>query len=296
MNKTKRDNCISGYLFIAPPIIGFICFGLIPIVFSLYVSFCDFNFFTREIAWMGADNFVRAFGDPIFRQALGNMFFMLLEMTCTIVAALLVALLVCVDLRGQSVFRALFYLPALCSSVAVTMVWKWLYNYDFGILNAMLTSVGLPKVAWLNSSKVVMWAMLIQGVWFGIGGSMVMYIAALKNVPTDFYEAARIDGANVFRTFFHITLPMISPTTFYLIATGIMGNCQEFTRFQLMTNGRPGTSSMVPVLYVYQTAFTSDYGFNYTYATSMSWIVGVIIIILVGICFKSNKYWVHYGE
>lgn len=296
MNKTKRDNLISGYLFIAPPIVGFICFGLIPILFSLYVSFCEFNFFTKEISWLGGENFVTAFEDPIFHQALKNMLFMLLEMTCTMIAALAVALLVCVNLKGQSVIRACFYLPGLCSSVAVTMVWKSLYNYDFGILNGFLTSLGLHKVPWLNSADTVMWSMLIQGVWFGVGGGMVMYIAALKNVPSDFYEAAKIDGASVFRVFFNITFPLITPTTFYLLVTGIIGNCQEFTRFQLMTDGRPGTASMVPVLYVYQTAFTNDYGYNYTYATCMSWIVGAIIILLVGISFKTSKYWVEYGD
>lgn len=187
---------------------------------------------------MGGENFVTAFRDPIFHQALKNMFFMLLEMVCTMIAALAVALLVCVNLKGQSVIRACFYLPGLCSSVAVTMVWKSLYNYDFGILNGFLTSIGLHKVPWLNSADMVMWSMLIQGVWFGVGGGMVMYIAALKNVPSDFYEAARIDGASAFKVFFNITFPLITPTTFYLLVTGIIGNCQEFTRFQLM-DGRP---------------------------------------------------------
>ena len=292
----KKKDYLAGYLFIAPPIIGFMLFSLIPIVFSLVLSFSEYDFFTGEINLIGFEGYARAIEDELFFKSLGNICIALGGVLLQIAVMLGVALLLTAKVKGVTFFRALFFIPSLCSSVAVTLVWKWVYNYDFGILNGLLTSLGLDKVGWLIDTKVAMISMIIQGIWMGIGGGMVMYIAGLKNAPRQYYEAAEIDGANAFQRFFHITLPCVSPTTFYILVTTIIGTVSDFARYKLMNNGGPDYSTLTPVLYIYQTAFTSQYGYDYTYATAMSWLTGLFIIVLVAATFISSKRWVHYSD
>lgn len=292
----KKKDYLAGYLFIAPPIIGFMLFSFIPIVFSLVLSFSEYDFFTGEINLIGFEGYARAIEDELFFKSLGNICIALGGVLIQIAVMLGVALLLTAKVKGVTFFRALFFIPSLCSSVAVTLVWKWVYNYDFGILNGLLTGLGLDKVGWLIDTRVAMISMIIQGIWMGIGGGMVMYIAGLKNAPRQFYEAAEIDGANAFQRFFHITLPCVSPTTFYILVTTIIGTASDFARYKLMNNGGPDNSTLTPVLYIYQTAFSSQYGYDYTYATAMSWLTGLFIIVLVAGTFISSKRWVHYSD
>lgn len=292
----KAQSYISGYLFIALPIIGFFLFTFIPLVFSLYVSFNQYDFFTGEFTHIGFENFKRAFSDPYFIVSIQNTFISLLGLFVQIIVALLLAILLTADIKGQPIFRAFFFIPSLCSSVAVTLIWKWMFNTDFGILNTILGLFGISKVGWLTDIKVAMFSMILQGVWMGIGGGMVMYIAALKNAPKALYEAAEIDGANAINKFFNITLPMISPTTFYILVTTLIGNMTDFSRFKLMTNGGPYYSTLTTSLYIYQTAFTSSYDYDYSYATSMSWLLTIIIILIIAVLFATSKKWVHYND
>ncbi len=292
----KAQSYIAGYTFIALPIIGILLFTFMPLVFSLYVSFNEYDFFTGEFTHIGFANFNKAFKDPYFIVSLQNTGLTLLGLGVQIVVALLIALLLTVNIKGQPIFRAFFFIPSLCSSVAVTLVWKWMFNADFGILNSVLGVFGIPKVNWLGDKNVAMLSMIMQGVWMGIGGGMVMYIAALKNAPKSLYEAAEIDGANDIQKFFKITIPMISPTTFYILVTSLIGTMTDFTRFKLMTDGGPYYSTLTSALYIYQTAFTQTYSYDYSYATSMSWILSILIILLVGGVFLTSKKWVHYND
>lgn len=292
----KAQSYIAGYSFIALPIIGFFLFTFVPLIFSFYVSFNQYDFFTGEFTKIGAYYFKAAFTDPFFIVSLQNTALSLLGLVVQIVVALLLALLLTVNIKGQPIFRAFFFIPSLCSSVAVTLIWKWMFNADFGILNSILSFFGLEKIGWLNDTRFAMLSMIIQGVWMGIGGGMVMYIAALKNAPKALYEAAEIDGANSVQKFFKITIPMISPTTFYILVTTLIGNMTDFTRFKLMTDGGPYYSTLTTSLYIYQTAFTSSYGYNYSYATSMAWILTGIIVVLIAILFATSKKWVHYND
>lgn len=292
----KKQSYIAGYAFIALPIIGILLFTFIPLVFSLYVSFNEYDFFTGEFTYIGFSNFKRAFADPYFIVSLQNTALTLLGLIVQIIVSLLIALLLTVNIKGQPIFRAFFFIPSLCSSVAVTLVWKWMFNADFGILNSFLGIFGIPKINWLGDKNVAMFSMIMQGVWMGIGGGMVMYIAALKNAPKALYEAAEIDGANDIQKFFKITIPMISPTTFYILVTSLIGTMTDFTRFKLMTDGGPYYSTLTSALYIYQTAFTQTYFYDYSYATSMSWILSILIILLVGGLFLSSKKWVHYND
>lgn len=292
----RRKDMVSGYLFIAPPLIGFTLFSLVPIVFSIIMSFNHYDFFTKEMNFAGFANYMQAFTDPIFLKSIGNIFIALLGLVFQIAFTLGVAYLLCFGVKGEMIFRVLFFIPSLCSSVAVTLVWKWVFNTDFGILNNVLGLFGIPNIAWLNNQRVVMLAMIIQGVWMGIGGGMVMYIAAIKNAPSEYYEAAEIDGANGWQKFFKITLPVISPTTFYIFVTSVIGTMSDFTRYKLMTNGGPNDASMTPVLYLYQVAFSATYEYNYSYSAALAWILGIIIIALVGVTFLTSKKWVHYSD
>ena len=292
----KAQSYIAGYTFIALPIIGILLFTFMPLVFSLYVSFNEYDFFTGEFTHIGFANFNKAFKDPYFIVSLQNTGLTLLGLGVQIVVALLIALLLTVNIKGQPIFRAFFFIPSLCSSVAVTLVWKWMFTADFGILNSVLGVFGIPKVNWLGDKNVAMLSMIMQGVWMGIGGGMVMYIAALKNAPKSLYEAAEIDGANDIQKFFKITIPMISPTTFYILVTSLIGTMTDFTRFKLMTDGGPYYSTLTSALYIYQTAFTQTYSYDYSYATSMSWILSILIILLVGGVFLTSKKWVHYND
>jgi len=293
-SKIAVRNNLAGFGFISPPVIGFLLFTLIPLIFSLYVCFNSYDFFTGEWEFIGWANFKRALNDQLFVVSIQNTLFSLLGLGIQIIVALLLAVLLTVNIKGQPIFRGLFFIPSLCSSVAVTMVWKWLYNVDFGLLNTILGFIGIKPIGWLSDRKVAMISMIIQGVWMGVGGGMVMYIAALKNVPNDMYEAADIDGANSIQKFFKVTLPTISPTTFYILVTSFIGYMTDFTRFKMMTDGRPNYSTLTTGLYIYQTAFSSTYEFDYSYATTMSWMLGALIIALMGIIFATSKKWVHY--
>ena len=202
----KGQSYLAGYLFIALPIIGFLLFTLLPLVFSLFVSFNNYDFFTGEFTYIGFNNYASAFKDPFFISSLQNTGLTLIGLVVQVVVSLLLALLLTVNIKGQPIFRSFFFIPSLCSSVAVTLVWKWMFNGDFGILNSILTALGLPAVGWLTDIRVAIFSMILQGVWMGVGGGMVMYIAALKNTPQALYEAAEMDGASTIQKFFNIIL------------------------------------------------------------------------------------------
>lgn len=296
LSTARKKEWLTGYLFIAPPVLGFLLFGMIPIVFSVVVSFSEYDFFTKQLNFVGLANYAEAFSDRIFFKSLGNIGLALMGVGVQLVVTIGVALLLTTEVKGTVLFRALFFLPVLCSSVAVTLVWKWVYNYDFGILNSLLGKLGMGKVGWLTNTHVAMFSMILQGIWMGIGSGMVMYVSAIKNVPSQYLEAAKIDGANAFQRLFHITLPCVSPTTFYILITTVIGTASDFVRYQLMNDGGPDNATLTPVLYIYQTAFSSDYNYNYVYATAMSWLVGLMIIFIVGVIFKTSSKWVHYND
>lgn len=294
MKKKIKKEYFWGYLFIAPPIIGFLLFSFIPLAYSLGISFSDYNFF-EPMKFVGLKNYLNVFSDPVFYESMGNMLIALLGVPAQIIAALLVAMLLSKDIKGQSVLRAMFFIPGLCSSVAISLVWKWMFNTEFGIINNILSVFHIPPVNWLGDEKIVMLSMILQGVWMGIGSGMLMYVAALKGVPRDLYEAAAIEGAGGIQKFFKITLPLISPTTFYLLIMGIINWTQDFSRYQLMTDGGPDNASMMPVLYIYKAAFNYP-ELGYGFATAYSWILGIFIILLIGVAFITQKKWVHYNE
>lgn len=289
--KSFRKKALYGYLFIAGPFVGVILFALIPIIYSFYISFNQFDLFNPEI-FIGLDNYKKMFmEDPLFWKSLINTVYSAIGIPIGLVISLLIAMALSRNVKGVNFFRTAFYIPSVCSIVAITLMWKWIFNADYGVLNNILAFFKIQGPDWLSNKTWAMPALIIQGVWGGLGGGMILYIAALKNVPIVYYEAAELDGANKWHKLWHITIPSISPTTFYLLITGIIGAMQAFVPFMIMTNGGPDYSTTTIVLYLYQNAFKY---MNMGYASAMAWVLFIVIMILTLINFKFANKWVHY--
>ncbi len=278
------------YLFIAAPIIGFMIFGFIPISYSVYISFTSFDGFnTPELN--GLENYRKLLQDPLIWKTTVNTFYAALGIPIGIAVSLAIALALNQKIAGINFFRTAFFLPTISSVVALTLLWKWVFNSDFGILNQLLGYVGIQGPSWLNEENWAMPAMIIQGVWGGLGFNMVLYLAALQGVPTSLYEAAEIDGANKWKKFRYITLAGISPTTFFIVITSIIGALQDFVRFRIMTGGGPNFSTMTTVYYLFENAFRY---MNMGFASAMAWVLGIVIMIITLFNFFMSKRWVHY--
>ncbi|AFC31455.1 sugar transport system permease [Paenibacillus mucilaginosus 3016] len=211
-----------GYLFVAPPFIGLTVFLLYPLLTSLYYSFTIFDF-SSPPQFVGTENYKRAlFEDPLVWKTLWNTFYAALGVPIGMAVSLLIAILLNQNLKGKNLFRMLFFLPTICSIVAMTLIWQWIFNSDYGLLNYFLSLVGIEGPAWLTDETWAMPAMIFQGVWGGLGISIIMYLAALSNVPTSLYEAATMDGAGGWKKFVHITVPGISPITFFILVTSLI--------------------------------------------------------------------------
>ncbi|MBU5443312.1 carbohydrate ABC transporter permease [Paenibacillus sp. MSJ-34] len=280
-----------GYLFVAAPIVGFLIFGFIPICYSVYVSFTTFDGFgTPEL--QGAANYAKLLSeDPLFWKTSLNTVYAAVGIPLTMAVSLGIAAALNQKIRGIRLFRTAFFLPTISSVVALTLLWKWIFNSDFGLLNYLLGWVGIHGPSWLNDENWAMPAMIVQGVWGGLGFNIVLYLAALQGVPGSLHEAAEIDGAGGWQRFRHITIPCISPTTLYILVTSMIGALQDFPRFQIMTEGGPNFSTMTIVYYIFQNAFRyMDMG----YAAAMAWMLGIAIMIITVLNFYFSKRWVHY--
>lgn len=293
MKMTKRrcnEDKFWGPLFIVPVFAGFALFALIPMLCSLYFSLTEYNIYT-EPTFIGFENYVALFQDELVGKTFLNTFYSMLGIPISIVLSFFIAYLLSQNIKGIGFFRTAFYIPMVCSTVAVSLMWRWIFNSEYGLLNYFLAEMGLPCPEWLTSVHWAMPAMIIQGVWGSLGGSIILYIAAIKNVPSVYYEAAEIDGASWWKKLTCITIPAVSPTTFYVLIMALIGAMQDFTRFMVMTGGGPDYSTTTIVHYLYLN------GFRYMkmgYASAMAWVVGIVVIIMTLINFKMSKKWVHY--
>lgn len=292
--KSKRKfnkEYLWGYSFVAAPILGFLLFAFIPIGYSVFVSFTKYDAFNPPVL-TGADNYTRLlFEDPLFWKSLWNTFYAAIGIPIGMIVALAIAIALNQKVIGIKVFRTIFFLPTICSVVALTLLWKWIFNADYGLLNYLLGMIGVEGPAWLNDYRWAMPSMIIQGVWAGLGFHMVLYLAALQGVPASLYEAAEIDGAGSWKKFRFVTIPGISPTTLFILITAIISALQDFVRFMIMTEGGPEYSTMTIVYYLFLNAFRyMDMGF----ASAMAWMLGILIMIITLINFWLSKRWVHY--
>jgi multiple sugar transport system permease protein len=286
-----RRNYLSGYLFISPWLIGFIVFTLGPFIMSLYLSFTDYTIVTRPV-WVGLDNYVKLFtDDPYFTKTLFNtLYYVIFHVPGVQIISLILALMLAQDLKGISIYRTLFYLPTVTTGVATAILWQWIFNTQFGVINIALSKIGITGPGWLTTRTWAMPSLIIMSMW-GVGSPMIIYLAGIKNVPESLYEAAEIDGAGRWRQFFSITLPLITSSIFYNATIGIIGSFQVFTQAYVITKGGPADATLFYVLYLYRTAFEN---LRMGYASALAWILFLIIMFFTFIQLSMAKHWVYY--
>jgi len=280
-----------GWFFIAPWIIGFFIFTLGPVVISMGLSFTDYELITAP-RWIGPKNYVDLFtNDRRFLLSLYNTaYYVVFSVPLGIIFAFVLSLLLNVKLRGMNFYRTVFYLPAVTSGVAVALLWIWLFNPQFGLINYLLRSIGLPAPGWLSDPLWSKPAFIVMSLW-GVGGTAVIFLAGLQGVSRSLYEAAEIDGANTVQRFWNITVPMMTPVIFFNLIMGIIGSFQVFTQAYVMTGGGPQDSTLFYVLYLFRQGFGQ---LKMGYAAAMAWLLFIIILILTVIQFRMADRWVYY--
>lgn len=289
---------VQSILYANIPLFGFCLFGLIPLLLSLYLCFNSFKGLrlhtAKFVAW---ENFSKILQDEMFWQSLGNTAFVLVAAVVALLLSLVVSALIATNVRGAKGFKAIYFVPYVCSLVAITFMWKWIYDYNYGVLNTTLMDWGWIQepISWLGSAEYYRTAMFVLLVWSSTGFNIILLTAALIGVPRELHEAAQIDGAGEFRRFFSITLPLISPTIFYLLIMGLIGALQEFTRFQVMTpDGGPEYQGMTVVFYLYRQLFNASGGSDLGVASAMGWIIAVLISAVTILNFSLQRRWVNY--
>jgi multiple sugar transport system permease protein len=296
LSRAERRELLAGVLFIAPWVIGFLAFTLYPMAKALYYSFTDFNLL-QPPNWIGLQNYGTAFtADPLFWQALGNTaFYALLTLVPGTAFSIALALLLDAKVRGQSVFRAIYFLPTVLPLVATSVVWGWVLDPEYGYLNAALHALGVAHPpGWLADPSWTKPAFAIMSIW-AVGGAVVIYLAALQGVPDHLLEAAELDGAGALRRFWHVTLPMISPAVLFNVVLGLIGTFQFFTQpFVLLgPSGGPLQSALFYSPYLWQNAFSS---FKMGYASALAWILFVIILLATMLVLRLSRSRVYYEE
>lgn len=281
-----------GVVFILPQLISLICFGIIPIVIAFVLSFYEWNGFTIP-EFIGIDNFITVLKDPDMWTAIKNTaVYTVIYVPCSIVLALLLAV-VLNKVAGKLFYRAVFFLPQVVTSVGIAVVWSWIYQPQFGILNMILRFFGFEGKEWLRDPSTAMGAVIVMSIWWGLGYNIVLFLAGLQNVPAAYVEAAKIDGATSKDIFFHITVPLISPTTLLVTITTMIDAFQVFDQMFLLTSGGSVKSTYTIALHIYQTAFSE---FEMGEASTISLFLFVVIVAISALQFKLSNKWVHYGE
>jgi multiple sugar transport system permease protein len=285
-----RKEAMWGYAFAAAPLLGFLIFGFVPIIMSLALAFAKWDMF-RPPQWVGFDNFARLAQDPVVSISFVNTLVFFIGVPLGIALSLVLAMMLNRKLTGINFYRAIYYLPSVSSIVAISLLWQWIFNPEKGLLNMYLLRVGLPGPEWLNDPMWVKPALILMGVWGGLGPNMILFLAGLQGVPQSLYEAASIDGAKPWQQFWHVTWPMLTPTTFFVSIMGVIGALQYFGQIYIMTQGGPEHASTSYMFYLWQQAFTY---YRMGYASALAWMLGVFIIIVTAVQFQLAKRWVYY--
>ena len=295
VTKRARSEFLWGWLFILPTMTGLMILNIIPIIQTIWQSFFKTGAFGRGNVFIGLENYQRLFADESIWQALINTFkYAIVEVPFSIAIALVIAVMLNSKMRGRSAYRAIYFLPMVVAPAAVAMVWKWLFNSEFGLLNHILNSVGLKSVYWLSDPDIAIYSIAVVGIWGVIGYNMVLFLAGLQEIPRDYYEAAEIDGANAFQQFFKITVPLISPTMFFVVVTRVIASLQVFDSIFMMidksSQALPKTQSLVYLFYRY--AFVEN---NKGYGSAIVVLLLMIIMVITVIQMVAQKKLVHYN-
>lgn len=290
---------LEGYLFISPWILGMVLFALGPILASFGLAFTRWNLFT-EPEYVGWANFQKLAHDPLFYKSVFNtIYYTVFAVPLGLVLALGLAMLVNHRLRGVNFFRTAFFLPNVVAGIAMLLLWKWLFDPNFGLINlfldwtglmAALEWVGIGRPQWISSRAGAMPGLVFMSIW-GLGGSMMIFLAGLQNIPRELIEAAELDGAGPWKRFRYVTVPLLTPTIFFLMMVGVIGSLQVFNQAYVMTQGGPAHATLFYVLYLFQTAFER---FQMGYACAMALVLFIITLIVSLIQLAMGKKWVHY--
>jgi len=288
-----RRNNVAGWLLVAPVVTGLAALSVYPFLASFYLSFCDCDIFTPP-RWVGLWNYqTMFFSDPLFWKSLLNvLYYTALAVPLGLVFGVGLALLLDAKIRGLSIYRTLFFLPTIVPVVASSILWIWLLNPQIGLVNTLLRLLGIEGPTWLASVAWSKPSLVFMGLW-GVGGSMIIYLAGLKDIPLSLYEAALVDGAGAWQRLRHVTLPMLTPVIFFNLVMGMIGAFQYFTQAFIMTRGGPLDSTLFYALYLFYQAF--EY-LKIGYASAMAWVLFIIVVTITALLFRSQGRWVHYGR
>ena len=292
MNNWMKRQSRLGYLFIGPNMLGVLLFFILPAIYSFYLMFTNYKFMNPVFEFTGLDNIKRLLGDEVFYISLKNTFIFLLSVPVSIGLAFIVAVILNQKIYLKKLLRALYFMPYITSGVAVAFVWMLLFQPTQGPINAILRFIGFSNPpGWLSTTETSMLAIDIIWVWFMLGYNMIIYLAALQEVSPELLEAAKIDGAKSWQTLRKVIWPLVSPTTFLLLITGMIMTVKTFGIIQAITQGGPGNSTTILSLYVYKNAFRY---YEMGYASTISWALFLLILLITLVQWWGQKRWVHY--
>jgi multiple sugar transport system permease protein len=283
-----------GYIFAMPWIIGLLLFYAYPLLSSIYYSFTNYNVISKS-NWVGLENYKELLQDPIFWTGIKNtVVYALMEVPMSTLLAICLAILLNAPIKGQGIFRTIFFLPTLVPVVATSIIWQWLLNPQFGIVNFLLDKIGIMGPPWLGSPAWSKPSLVLMAQWV-IGNTVIIYLAGLQDISQDYYEAADLDGASWFQKSMHITLPLLTPVVFFNVVMGIINTLQVFTLPYALTygTGNPANSLLFYSMYLYNNAFAY---MKMGYASAMAWLLFIIIITITLLVFRSSNRWVFYQD
>jgi multiple sugar transport system permease protein len=291
-SRFDRKLTLMGVLFALPWILGLIIFYVYPLFMSAYYSFTDYSILESG-SWVGLENYQTLFKDNVFWISIYNtMFYTLIFVPLSIIMDVGIALLLNMKIRGQGIYRTLFFIPSLVPPVATTIIWLWLLNPQFGLVNYWLGEVGISGPPWIGSEAWAKPSLIMMSLWT-TGQAIIIFLAGLQDISQDYYDAAHVDGANIWQRTRNITLPLLTPVIFFNLIIGIIGALQNFVLPYTLTNGQgtPANSMMFYVMYLY----TNGFGYlKMGYASAMAWILFLLVVVLTSLIFLSQKRWVHY--
>ena len=287
----KRSEALWGYVLIAPMIIGLAAFFYLALGKSLFISLTNWDLLTKPV-YVGLENYTQLLQNEEFVQALGNTAkFTLINVPLGMLLSLLLALALNTNIRFRNVYRLIFFLPVMTMPIAISIVWQWIYNPDFGPLNQFLRLFGVEKIRWLSDPNTALLSLAIMSVWMGAGYGMIIILAGLQNIPRECYEAAEVDGAGKLARFFSITLPLLTPTLFFVTVTSLISSLQVFDIVYGLSQGRASPYTRTLVYSIYDDGFRQ---FRMGDATATAWVLFVIILLLTAVQFRIQRLWVHY--
>jgi multiple sugar transport system permease protein len=280
----RTEERVTAYAFVAPYLVLFVAFLAVPVAYGLYISLHDWHVLGQNRPFIGLANYAALLQDDLFHRALINTaYFALLTVLPGNAVSLLLALGLNARVRGETLFKTLYYLPVVLSVAVTAIIWRWLYSTEFGIINHYLSLLGGPRPAWLNSPGLAMPSLAVMSIWWGAGGNMLIYLAGLRGIPDEYYEAARMDGAGAWARFRHVTLPLLRPALLFCLVMSLIGSSQVFGQSYILTGGGPHYSTLTVVLYMYQTGFSL---YRMGYACAVAYVLFALVLGLTVVQYR----------